>query len=77
MIRRVKERGNLAPNELVDTALDIIGPLEVNDQTQQELVTMAEQEGNLDWSDKDMVKSEQRVADMLALIAASREYQFE
>lgn len=77
MIRRVKERGNLAPNELVDTALDIIGPLEVNDQTQQELVTMAEQGGNLDWSDKDTVKSEQRVADMLALIAASREYQFE
>ena len=77
MIRRVKERGNLAPNELVDTALDIIGPLEVSDQTQQELVTMAEQGGNLDWSDKDTAKSEQRVADMLALIAASREYQFE
>ena len=62
----------------METALDIIGPLEVSGQTRDELVTMANQGGKLDWgSDEATAQSEQRVADMLALIAASREYQFE
>ena len=74
MIGRVKAKGNLGPQEFVDTTLDIIGPLEVNEQTHQELVTMAEDGGNLNWDDSG---TGQRVADMFAVIAASREYQFE
>ena len=63
---------------VVAAALDIIGPLEVSGQTMEELVTMADQGGSLDWgTDEKSAQSEQRVADMLALIAASREYQFE
>ena len=78
MIRRVRERGSLEPAGLVAAALDIIGPLEVSGQTMDELVTMADQGGSLDWgTDEKSAQSEQRVADMLALIAASREYQFE
>ena len=77
MIRRVRERGELGPEEMVSTALDVIGPMEVSGQTREELVAMATQGGRLQWGEESRAGSEQRVADMLALIAASREYQFE
>ena len=77
MVGRVKAQGTLTPTEFVDSCLDVIGPLEVTNTSRQELITLAQQGGDLRW-DTDQVSSNsaQRIGDMLALIAASREYQF-
>ena len=77
IISRTKAQGNLGPVEFVDSCLDLIGPIEVGGNTRQELISLAEQGGGLRWDTADSaLGSSQRVGDMLALIAASREYQF-
>jgi hypothetical protein len=61
----------------VDRCLDLIGPLEVDESTRRELLDQAAAEGELRWNTKEAsTASERRVGIMLALIAASREYQF-
>ncbi len=77
IISRTKAKGNLSPDQFVDNCLDLIGPLEVADSTRNELVSMAQQQGDLQWDSQHASASSQRVVDMLSLIAASREYQFE
>ena len=61
---------------LVDRCLDMMGPLQVSDQTRWELVSHAEDEGAVSWESDDYENSSRRVADMLALVAATTEYQF-
>src|SRR2546425_6391071 len=39
MMNRLKARGTISPEECVDTALDLMGPLEVGRQSRQEWVT--------------------------------------
>jgi hypothetical protein len=58
----------------VDTALDLMGPLEVGEQSRQELLTYAQEGGRLDWANA--AQAEERVGQMLQLIVATREYQF-
>ena len=78
MVGRIKAQGTITATKFVDSCLDLIGPLEVIETTRQELVTLAEhQGGDLRWdTDEVSSNSARRVGDMLALIAASREYQF-
>ena len=77
IIGRIKAHGAMSPSDLVDASLDLIGPMEVSDTTRHELVTLAEQGGELRWDTEEASgRSAQRVGDLLALIAASREYQF-
>ena len=77
IINRIKAQGSLQPPGFVETCLDLIGPLEVGEETKQELVALAEQRGDLNWdSEESSSASSQRVGDMLALIASSREFQF-
>ena len=67
----------MTPEALVDRCLEMIGPIEVSDDTRMELVTHAQDEGPLAWDTRDEYKtSSRRVGDMLALIAATTEYQF-
>ena len=67
----------MTPEALVDRCLEMIGPIEVSDDTRNELVSHAEDEGTLAWDTDDEYKtSSRRVGDMLALIAATTEYQF-
>jgi hypothetical protein len=73
IVNRIKARGVLAPEQFVDTALDLMGPLEVGAQTRQELVAYANEAGELNWSKPE---AEGRVGQMLQLIVATREYQF-
>ena len=55
----------------------MIGPLEVNQSTRQELLSQAQEDGDLKWETaEDAVAAERRIGIMLALVAASREYQF-
>ena len=67
----------MTPAALVDRCLEFMGPVEVSEQTRQELVSHAEDEGPVSWAtDEDYATSTQRVSDMLSLIAATTEYQF-
>jgi uncharacterized protein (DUF1800 family) len=74
ILNRIKARGALQPAQLVDTALDLMGPLEVGEGTRQELLTHASEGGDLRWDNS--TDAEQRVAQLLQLIVATREYQF-
>ena len=77
IINVLSNRGTLSPTEFVNGCTDLIGPLDIGEQTRSELLAQAEKRGDLRWGTEQEIKtSEQRVAVMLALIAASREYQF-
>jgi len=73
IIARLKAKGNMTPEQLVDACLDLMGPLEYGDDTKGELLEQANAGGDLDWGAAD---AEQRVAGLLQLIVAMREYQF-
>ena len=62
---------------MVDACLDLVGPLEVGAATRAELLDQAREDGQLRWdTDAQAAQSEKRVGVMLALIAASRDFQF-
>ena len=68
---------SMSAEALVDHCLDLMGPVEVAESTRSELVTNVESEGAISWAtDEDYAKSSRRVGETLALIAATREYQF-
>ena len=66
---------SMAPDEMVDHCLDLFGPLDVGEATRLELIEHATEGGDLSWSE-DYDGSSERVGEMLALIAATTEYQF-
>ena len=78
VIKRVASNDTAITAEaLVDRCLDQMGPMEVSENTRGELLAQAESEGALVCgTDKDYADFSRRVGDMLALIAATREYQF-
>jgi uncharacterized protein (DUF1800 family) len=78
LIERVKARGNaLAPDTLVDTCLDLLGPLQVSDATRQVLNRYAHTGGELRFGSADEDEaSAARIKRMLQLIVATQEYQF-
>ena len=62
---------------LVDRCLDQMGPIEVAERTRQELVSQAESEGSVSFDTAEQYADfSRRVGSTLALIAATREYQF-
>ena len=69
------DHGVLEPSDLADRCLDLLGPIEVSDETHSVLVQYANRHGSLDLNDhKPGDEAEQRVGNMLRLVAASREY---
>jgi uncharacterized protein (DUF1800 family) len=77
IINRLQAQGDLSPEQFVDTCLDLMGPLEVDQETRQELVDHASNDGVLRWStEQDSAKSAQRVSEMLQLIVSLRDYQY-
>jgi hypothetical protein len=78
IIDRLSGSGDpITPAELVDGVLDLAGPIEVGDETRTALLQLAELDGDLDFGTAaEQTKSEDRIARMLALAVASREYQF-
>jgi hypothetical protein len=54
-----------------------VGPLEFSEATRSELLDQATEDGGLNWDTvEDSEKSEQKIGVMLALIGASRDFQF-
>ena len=77
IINRLKAHGTLTPDQLVDGCLDLLGPLEVRADTKEELLSQAKDWGQVAWdSDANVRIADQRAAEMLQLITATREYQF-
>jgi hypothetical protein len=76
IVDRLKARGSLSPEQLVDGCLDLLGPMEVASDTKQELLSQAKEWGQISWSNGNAQASDQRVAQMLQLVVATREYQF-
>ncbi len=77
IVGELRAMGSLTPEQLVDGCLDLVGPLDVAEGTRRELLDQAEEGGMLSWDTEEQAReSENRVGALLALIAASREYQF-
>ena len=78
IIRRIRARGTtMSPENLVESCLDLIGPMDVAEGTRAELTSVAEQGGELRWDTEEASAiSARRVGDVLAFVAASREFQF-
>ena len=66
----------LTPDDLVDRCLDLAGPIAVSQATRATLVGFAQRQGDLNLKDHQPGdEAEQRVANMLRLVASSREFQ--
>jgi Protein of unknown function (DUF1800) len=77
IIDRLKAHGSLAPEQLVDGCLDLLGPLPVGDDTKQELVAQAREWGQVAWDSPSNAQiADERATQMMQLITATREYQF-
>ena len=77
IVGRVRHQGTISPEQLVDSCLDLMGPVEITELTRQELVSLTKQSGELRWDTEEQCGSAaRRVAEVLQLIASSREYQF-
>src|SRR5262245_10871451 len=77
IINRLKAKGTLSPEQLVDGCLDLLGPMEVGADTRQELLDQAKEWGPISWDGETNAQTaDQRVGEMLQLIVATREYQF-
>jgi uncharacterized protein (DUF1800 family) len=70
------DQGVLQPSELADGCLDLLGPIQVSEETRSVLVEYASRHGDLDLNGHQPGdQAEQRVGDILRLVAATREYQ--
>ena len=76
-LRRVREAGeSLEAGEFVDVCLDALSLYDVTDATRQSLVNHAARDGTLEFAERGVADcSDGRVAEMLQLIVATREYQ--
>ena len=78
MIERLaaENGGALSPERLVDGCLDVLGPVSVSDITRTSLVRFASIQGEVQLSGHHPGdEAEQRVGNMLRLIASTKEYQ--
>ncbi len=82
-IRAIIERlstgngGAWSPDELVERCLDLVGPLPVSEETRASLTAHVAQRGDLHLAGRRQGdESEQRVGELLSLIAATPEFQF-
>jgi uncharacterized protein (DUF1800 family) len=74
IIHRLQAAGELSPERFVDSTLDLIGPLPVKPNTRDALVNHVSHEGPLTFDDADA--ADRRVTELLQLIVATREFQF-
>lgn len=66
----------LSPEELVDRCLELVGPLKVSDSSRSTLVEYARRQGDLDLQGhQEGDEAEQRVGNMLRLVASTKEFQ--
>ena len=74
IVNRLRTRGDLDPEQFVDACLDLLGPLQAQDDNRQQLVSHAREKGTLTWGDD--VAARDRIGEMLQLVVSLREYQY-
>ena len=76
LIERMRREGERTPERLVDSSLELMGPLEVNEDTRAELVSHASEGGPLTWGSTEQAQSStRRITEMLQLVVTVRDYQ--
>ncbi len=77
MVERLKAQNVKTPEDAVDSCLDLIGPLEVNKESRDELVSFTLESGDFNWDTPGQIAtSTKRVSELLQLIVSLREYQY-
>jgi uncharacterized protein (DUF1800 family) len=77
MVDRLIAKGDTSTDAVVEGALDLMGPLEVNPESLVELNGFVADGGDFSWkSADDIEKSTVRVSELLQLIVSLREYQY-
>src|SRR5713101_8419014 len=77
IIKRLQAMGVLEPEELVDSCLDLLGPVKVGADTKKELVEQAKEWGQIRWDTAANAQAATKhTGELLQLIVATREYQF-
>ena len=78
IINRIRSQGTkLSPEGLVDACLDLMGPVDVSENTRQELLDHASAGGELRFgTEGEAGSSADRIKSMMRLIVTTREYQF-
>ena len=82
LIKRLRAAGDsLTPEQFVDTCLDLVGPLTLEEKTRADLLRFAQSGGDLVFPSNGSANGQtdectDRILLMLQLIVASREYQF-
>jgi uncharacterized protein (DUF1800 family) len=78
MIHRLMAQGDtLAPEQFVEWCLDLVGQLQVTEETRKELVTHAQRGGELRHSSEaEQSEFTRRSGEMFQMIAATSEFQF-
>ena len=75
IVDAIRAKGKLSPEAFVDASLDLMGALEVSDETKGGLVAHASAAGDLSWEDeRESTSSTQRVLALLQMIVSVREY---
>ena len=76
IIDRIKASGT-DPEAVVDACLDVMGPLEIPDESRGELLDHARQLGEFDWEDdRPGQGGDAKLTEILQLVVSLREYQF-
>jgi uncharacterized protein (DUF1800 family) len=74
IIASLRAQGELSPEHFVDGCLDLLGPLTVNAKTRAALVKFVSKDGPV-CLDQGNHAADQRVGELLSLIASTREFQ--
>ena len=70
-----RDGGVLSPEDAVDGCLDMLGAIEVDDSTRAGLIAHVAQRGDVHLGGDSATEGEERITDLLRLIASTREYQ--
>ncbi|MBM3223378.1 MAG: DUF1800 domain-containing protein [Candidatus Tectomicrobia bacterium] len=77
IVDRLQAQGTRTTANVVDSCLDLLGPLDVSSSTRDGLIGFSEEGGDFRWDTAEHIQtSTARVAELLQLIVATREYQF-
>jgi hypothetical protein len=77
IIERVRSRGDYStPEGLVDSCLDLLGPMRLSEETRREVLDHARALGDVAFKTDEMARaSVQRIKKVLQLIVSTKEYQ--
>jgi hypothetical protein len=77
ILNRLQAQGVRTTAEVVDSCLNLLGPLDMSESSRAGLISFVEEGGNFSWDTAEHIQaSTARVSELLQLIVATREYQF-